>query len=419
MPKIDKIIGREILDSRGNPTISATVFLDDNRYYFASTPSGASTGSSEAKELRDGDNARYYGQGVLNAVNNINSLINDALHGINVSDPLAIDQKLLELDNTDDKSNLGANAIIAVSIAINKACAGINNLPLYKFINQYYKFSSGPSLPIPLVNIFNGGKHADTNLDFQELWIIPEKFNSFKERLRASSEIFHKFGKILSQGGYDTDIGNEGGYAPNLEKTDDAWDMILKAIDQTGYTGKIKLGLDAGATTFYNQHSRKYQIKLEKKNLNSTEMINYYIDWIKKYPLAYLEDPLDEEDWEHWIEFKKVLDLIDKNILLIGDDLFTTNVKRLKKGIDLQSANAIIIKPNQIGTIQETIDCIKLAQDNNISIVVSHRSGETCDDFIADLAVGCGAEHIKTGSTCRGERICKYNRLLNIEDELL
>ena len=417
--KIDKIIGREILDSRGNPTVSAMVFLDDNRYYFASVPSGASTGSSEARELRDGDNARYNGQGVLNAVNNINLLINNALHGMSVSDPLAVDKKLLELDNTDDKSNLGANAIIAVSIAINKACAGINNLPLYKFINQYYKFSSSPSLPIPLVNVFNGGKHADTNLDFQELWIVPEKFNSFKERLRASSEIFHKFGEILSQGGYDTDVGNEGGYAPDLEKTDDAWDMILKAIKQTGYTEKMKLGLDAGASTFYNQHSRKYQIKLEKKNLNSTEMINYYIDWLKKYPIAYFEDPLDEEDWNNWIEFKKALNLIDKNILLIGDDLFTTNVQRLKKGIDLQSANAIIIKPNQIGTIQETIDCIKLAQDNNISIVVSHRSGETCDDFIADLAVGCGAEHIKTGSICRGERICKYNRLLNIEAELI
>jgi len=274
-------------------------------------------------------------------------------------------------------------------------------------------------LPTPLVNIFNGGKHADTNLDFQELWIIPEKFNSFKERLRASSEIFHKFGEILSQGGYDTDIGNEGGYAPDLKKTDDAWEMILKAIQQTGYTEKVRLGLDAGACTFYNQHSRKYQIKLEKKNLNSTEMINYYIDWLKKYPLAYFEDPLDEEDWKHWVEFNQALNLIDKDILLIGDDLFTTNVQRLKKGIDLQAANAIIIKPNQIGTIKETIDCIKLAQDNKMSIVVSHRSGETCDDFIADLAVGCGAEHIKTGSICRGERICKYNRLLNIEDELI
>ncbi len=419
MPKIDKIIGREILDSRGNPTISATVFLDDDRYYFASTPSGASTGSSEAKELRDGDSNRYNGQGVLNAVNNINSEINNLLQGKDISDPLIIDKKLIELDGTDNKSNLGANAIIAVSMAVNKACAGANNLPLYKFINQYYQFSTSPSLPVPLVNIFNGGKHADTNLDFQELWIIPEKFNSFKERLRASSEIFHKFGEVLSQGGYDTDIGNEGGYAPDLKQTDDAWDMILEAIKQTIYIEKVKLGLDAGASTFYNQHSRKYQIKLEQKNLSATEMINYYIDWLKKYPLAYFEDPLDEEDWEHWVEFKKALQTIDKNILLIGDDLFTTNVRRLKKGIDLQSANAIIIKPNQIGTIQETIDCIKLAQDNKMAIIVSHRSGETCDDFIADLAVGCAAEHIKTGSICRGERICKYNRLLNIEDELL
>ncbi len=419
MPKIEKIIAREILDSRGNPTVSVTVFLTDGKYYFASVPSGASTGSSEAYELKDGDNSRYHGLGVLRAVENINTKINKLLKGCDISDSKSIDKKMIELDGTDNKMNLGANAIIAVSLAINKAAAGSNNLPLYKFINEYYDFIADPKLPIPLVNIFNGGKHASTNLDFQELWIIPEKFDSFKERLRVSSEIFHEFGRVLSENGYDTDLGNEGGYAPDLKRTNDAWDMILESVKRAGYENQIVLGLDAGASTFYNKHSKKYKIELDKKDLNSTEMINYYMDWIKKYPIKYIEDPLDEDDWDNWGELKKTIDLSQKNILVIGDDLFTTNVERLQRGIDNNSANAIIIKSNQIGTISETIDCIKLAQDNKFSIIISHRSGETCDDFIADLAVGSGAEYIKTGSISRGERICKYNKLLAIEEELL
>ena len=419
MPKIEKIIAREILDSRGNPTVSATVFLTDGKYYFASAPSGASTGSSEAYELRDQDNSRYHGLGVLKAIENINTKINEELKGLDISDPRSLDKKMIDLDASDNKMNLGANAIIAVSLAINKAAAGSSNLPLYKFINEYYDFASDPKLPIPLVNIFNGGKHASTNLDFQELWIIPEKFSNFQERLRVSSEIFHEFGKVLSENAYDTDLGNEGVYAPDLKETDDSWEMILQAIKRAGYEGKISLGLDAGATTFYNKHSKKYKIKLDKKDLNSTEMINYYMNWLKKYPIKYIEDPLDEDDWNNWKELKKTMDLSRKDIIIIGDDLFTTNVKRLQRGIDENSANGIIIKPNQIGTISETIDCIKLAQDNKFSIIISHRSGETCDDFIADLAVGSGAEHIKTGSISRGERVCKYNRLLAIEGELL
>jgi enolase 1/2/3 len=419
MPKIEKITAREILDSRGNPTVSTTIFLSDNKYYFASVPSGASTGSSEAYELKDKDNSRYHGLGVLEAVKNVNTKINKLLKGEDISDPKSIDQKMLELDGTDNKMNLGANAIIAVSLAINKAAAGSSNLPLYKFINEYYDFVSDPKLPVPLVNIFNGGKHASTNLDFQELWIIPERFSTFRERLRVSSEIFHEFGKVLSENGYDTDLGNEGGYAPDLKETNDAWEMIIEAIKRAGYDGQISLGLDAGASTFYNKHSQKYKIKLDRKDLSATQMINYYMDWIKKYPIKYLEDPLDENDWDSWQELKKTVDLSQKDIIVIGDDLFTTNVQRLQKGIDNNTANGIIIKPNQIGTISETINCIKLAQDNKFSIIISHRSGETCDDFIADLAVGSGAEHIKTGSISRGERICKYNRLLAIEEELL
>jgi enolase len=419
MPKIEKIVAREILDSRGNPTVSATVFLTDNKYYFASVPSGASTGSSEAYELKDRDNSRYDGLGVLRAVENVNTKINKLLKGFDISDPKSIDKAMIELDGSDNKKNLGANAIIAVSLAVNKAAAGSSNLQLYKFINEYYDFAVDPKLPIPLVNIFNGGKHASTNLDFQELWIIPERFKNFKERLRVSSEIFHEFGKVLSENGYDTDLGNEGGYAPDLKRTNDSWDMILEAIKRAGYENQIALGLDAGANTFYNKHSKKYKIELDKKELNSTQMINYYMDWIKKYPIKYLEDPLDEEDWANWKELKKIVDLSKKDIVIIGDDLFTTNVKRLQKGIENNSANGIIIKPNQIGTISESIDCIKLAQNHKFSIVISHRSGETCDDFIADLAVGSGAEYIKTGSISRGERICKYNRLLAIEEELL
>jgi len=419
MPKIEKIVAREILDSRGNPTVSVTVFLTDNKYYFASVPSGASTGSSEAYELRDRDASRYGGLGVLQVVENINTKINKLLKGLDISDPKNIDKAMIELDASDNKKNLGANAIIAVSLAVNKAAASSSNLQLYKFINEYYDFVVDPKLPIPLVNIFNGGKHASTNLDFQELWIVPERFKNFKERLRVSSEIFHEFGKVLSENGYDTDLGNEGGYAPDLKKTNDAWDMILEAIKRAGYENQIALGLDAGANTFYNKYSKKYKIELDKKEFNATEMINYYMDWIKKYPIKYIEDPLDEEDWENWKELKKIIDFSKKDIVIIGDDLFTTNVKRLQKGIENNSANGIIIKPNQIGTISETIDCIKLAQNHKFSVIISHRSGETCDDFIADLAVGSGAEHIKTGSISRGERICKYNRLLAIEEELL
>lgn len=419
MAKIDKVISREILDSRGNPTVSATVFLDNDKYYFASVPSGASTGSNEAYELRDKDPKRYHGMGVLSAVSNINNKIGPMLSGLDISDPILIDKKMIDLDATENKSSLGANAILAVSLAINRACAGSQNLKLYDFINKYYGFSK-LSIPMPLVNVINGGKHADSNLDFQEFWIIPERVSKeFKENLRACSEIFHKLGEILSSNNYDTDVGNEGGYSPDLIKTEDAWLMMIKAIEECEYKDSVYLGLDAGASTFFNKNEKRYQIKLDKKEISGTEMISYYLDWIKKYPIKYFEDPFDEDDWDSWIEFRKILKNVQGDPVLIGDDLFTTNTKRLQIGIDKDAANAVLIKPNQIGTISETIDCIKLAKINNFKVVISHRSGETCDDFISDLAVGVGSDYIKTGSISRGERIAKYNRLLEIEEELL
>lgn len=419
MPKIEKIIAREILDSRGNPTVSATVFLDDDKYYFASVPSGSSVSSFEAFELRDGDSSRYRGLGVLRAVDNVNTKINSLLKGQTVDDPISIDKQMIELDATENKINLGANAILPVSMAINRAAAGSSQMPLYRFINKYYNFSTKPSLPTPIVNVINGGKHADSNLDIQEFWIVPEKFNSFKEKLRCASEVFHELGNVLSINGYDTDLGNEGGYAPDFKNTEDVWKMIMFSIHHQNYSDKVYLGIDAGASTFYNKHSKKYILKLDKKELNPIELINYYINWIKKYPFKYIEDPLDEEDWNNWIELKKAFDFVNGDINIIGDDLFATNVERLQKGINLNCANSVLIKPNQIGTIMETMNCIKLAQKNNFSVVVSHRSGETTDDFIADLAVGSSSEYIKTGSISRGERICKYNRLLQISDEII
>lgn len=419
MSKIDKIFAREILDSRGNPTISTTIFLDNGKYAFSSVPSGISTGTNEAHELRDRDKNRYNGMGVLKAVGNVNTKINEFLKNSSIDDPILLDKKMIDLDGTTSKENLGANAILSVSIAINKLCAIVNGQKLYNFINNYYEFSHKISLPTPLVNVVNGSLHADSNLDFQEFWIVPESFNSFKEKLRASSEIFHILGKILSEIHKDTNIGNEGGYGSKFFKTEDVWICIMEAINRSGYLNKIKLGVDAGSNNFFNQHNKKYLIKLDKLELSGAELINYYLNWIKKYPINYFEDPFEENDWSHWKEFKKSINFIKNDIKIIGDDLFTTNIDRLKIGIEKNCANTIIIKPNQIGSVSETIDCIKFAQKNNFNIIVSHRSGETCDDFIADLCVGAGSDFIKTGAPSRGERICKYNRLLEIEDELI
>lgn len=419
MTKIEKISAREILDSRKNPTISTTIFLDNGKYYISSVPSGVSIGKSEAYELRDRDTSRHNGLGVLKAVNNINIQIDSMLSKMSIEDPSTLDQKMIELDATENKSNLGANAILSVSLGINRACADTNNLPLYKFINQYYKFSISPSLPTPIVNIINGGKHGNNNLDFQEFWVVPETYLSFRENIKICSEVFQNLGKTLKENNYEINKSSEGAYSPNLKNTEDAFIFILKSINESKYRDKIYLGFDAGATNFFNSNSRKYNIILDKKLLSSTELINYYLDLLNKFPIKYFEDPFAEEEWSSWKEFYNILKKVQGDAMLIGDDLFTTNKNRLQKGIDLNCANALLIKPNQIGTVSETIDCIKLAQSNNFSYIISERSGETMDDFISDLAVGTSAPYIKIGSMSRGERMAKYNRLLEIEKELL
>ncbi len=419
MPKIEKIFAREILDSRGNPTVSTTIFLDDGKSAFSSVSSGATTGTNEAYELRDRDKNRYNGMGVLRSIDNINTKINHLLSGLDISDPISLDKKMLDLDGSSNKENLGANAILSVSTALNKLCAISSGQELYNFINEYYGFSHNVHMPTPIVSVINGVRHHNSNFDFQEFWIIPENFNSFKEKLRASSEISHSIKTSFLENEKYINTNNDGVCSLRFLKTEDVWIFIMKSIVDSGYSGKIKLGIDSGASNFFNQHNKKYLIKLDRRDLSGVELINYYLDWIKKYPIDYFEDAFDEEDWNSWIEFKKIANSINKNIKIIGDNLFATNVERLKVGIEKNCANSIIIKPGQVGTVSEAIECIKLAQKNNFKIVISHRTGETCDDFIADLAVGVGAEFIKAGALSGGEGICKYNRLLEIEDRLI
>ena len=416
--KINDIYAREILDSRGNPTLEVGVETKAVAAA-AKVPSGASTGAYEALELRDNDKARYGGKGVLKAIDNVNSKIRPALIGMEVEQLSQIDQRMIDLDGTENKARLGANAILGVSLACARAGALCQPKPLYEFIRSAYhlKFSSF-KLPIPLTNVVNGGSHADSNLDFQEFWLIPSKINTIKERIRAIAEVFHSLGEILTKKGFDTDVGNEGGYAPDFKSVDEVWQLMVEAVQKAGYKlgEQIFLGMDAGASEFFKDG--KYQIKMEGKEYTAGELSGLYQSWIAKYPFLALEDPFDQEDWPAWKEFKTQISKINQDILIIGDDLFTTNVKRLQKGIDENVANAILIKPNQIGTLTETINCIKLAQENNLKIAVSHRSGETEDDFIADLAVAVNAEYIKTGAPSRSERLAKYNRLMEIEEEL-
>jgi enolase len=419
--KITDLYAREILDSRGNPTIEVTVEVNKIAAT-AKVPSGASTGSHEALELRDNDPVRYGGQGVLKAVENVNSRIEKELMGFEVDRLSQIDQAMIDLDGTENKSKLGANAILGVSLACARAASLVNSQPLYKFIRQYYKLRLPDwHLPVPLANIINGGLHADSNLDIQEFWVIPAGIKEFKERVRAISEIFHQLGKIIEQRGYDTDIGSEGGYAPDVKYADEPWEMIMEATGKAGYEPgqDIYLGVDAGATTFYDPEKKRYALKLDNKIMSADELSLYYQKWLAKYPFLAFEDPFAEDDWEAWVSFKNQISSINKNILIIGDDLYTTNVKRLHQGIQLNAANSIIIKPNQIGTLTEAVNCIKLAQAHNYQIAVSHRSGETEDTFIADLAVAVGAEYIKAGAPSRSERVAKYNRLMEIEEELL
>lgn len=405
--KIKNVIGREILDSRGNPTVEVDVILENGMMARAAVPSGASTGEREALELRDGDKSRFMGKGVLRAVENVNTVIRDRVVGMEVEDQRAIDNAMIELDGTETKSKLGANAILGVSMACLKAAAMNAGKPLYAYVGN------GTTLPVPMMNIINGGAHADNSLDFQEYMIIPQA-DTIHERVRIGAEVFHNLKNVLKEHGYATGVGDEGGFAPDLKSNKEGFTLIMEAINRAGYTDKdVKLGIDVAASEFYKDG--KYVLAGEGVSLTTDELIEYYKDLISKYPIITIEDPVDENDWEG---FTKVTQEIGDKVQLVGDDLFVTNKKYLQKGIDNHAGNAILIKVNQIGTISETIDTINLAKENGYNTVISHRSGETEDTTIADLAVGLDLGQIKTGSMSRTDRMCKYNQLLRIEEEL-
>jgi enolase len=415
MSKIKIISAREILNSKGEPTIETKIVLDDGTIASASVPSGSSVGFYEAFELRDGDHKRYSGRGVLKAISKVNEIIAPALLGQNPSKQVEIDKKLLELDDTKNKSNLGANSILSVSLACARAAALSSKKDLFSYLQEIFSFSN-PRIPIPLFNVFNGGKHADTNLDFQEFLFIPKK-SSAKEMIRQGAEVFHSLGRELKDSGYDTDVGLEGGYAPDLDSSIEALELIIAAAVNMGYQPKIdfNLGIDVGSSVLFDSKSENYVFSLDKAHFSADSLISLYENWLEQYPIIYLEDGLAEDDWGNWQ--KLTTDLGDK-LLIVGDDLFVTNLSRLRLGLQEKAANSIIIKPNQVGTLTETVDCIKLAIKHNYKIIVSHRSGETNDDFIVDLAVACGADYLKAGSLSRGERLAKYNRLLEIEEKL-
>lgn len=420
--KIKKISAQEILDSRGNPTLEVSVELANGVMASAGVPSGASTGRWEAFELRDADKHRYDGLGVLTAVNNVNTVLNQELAGLQVVEQARIDQLMIELDGTKNKSKLGANAILGVSLAVAKAAAQANNLQLYQYFRQLYNNKLIKyTLPTPLVNVINGGKHGSTNIDLQEFWIIPHSAPTFADKLRQASEIFHCLAEVLHNVGMDIDLGNEGGYSPDVKNHAQVFELIMQAIAKAGLAApeQILLGIDAGASVFYEEFTSTYQLKLENKKFTAEELMDFYTELMQTYPLRFLEDPFDQEDWNAWQHFTKDDFVTNNKIKIIGDDLFVTNVNRLAKGIKLKAANTILIKPNQIGTLTETFAAIKLAQASDYQVIISHRSGETIDTTIADLAVAVNAEYIKTGSTSRGERIAKYNRLLKIEERLL
>jgi enolase len=412
--RIKQIIAREILDSRGNPTVEAKVILENGMIGIAKVPSGASTGSHEALEMRDGGK-RYGGKGVLKAVKNVNTSIAKKLVGLDVEDLKGLDKKMLELDGTKNKTNLGANAILAVSMAAARAGAETKKMPLYKYLRQVYDIKEKEfRLPVPMMNILNGGRHADNGLSIQEFMIIP-RHKLMSERVRMGSQIFHALANILSQKGYVTSVGDEGGFAPELLNNERALQVIMEAIKYTGWVpGKhVFLGLDVAASEFFR--SKKYYFVSKKQGWSADKMMDTYKEWTKKYPIISIEDGLSEDDWDNWQKLTK--DLGNK-VALIGDDLFVTNTERLQMGINQKVGNAILIKLNQIGTVTETMAAISLAKQNNYKVAVSHRSGETSDTFIADLAVAVNSEFIKTGSLSRSERVEKYNRLMEIEMEL-
>jgi enolase len=409
MSIIVEVIAREILDSRGNPTVEVDVWLEGGIMGRASVPSGASTGRFEALELRDGDPKRYLGRGVKKAVENINKKIAPNLVGLDVMDQVLIDRTLIDLDGTPDKSHLGANAILGVSIACAKAAAEFLGIPLWRYLGGAFVHK----VPVPLMNFINGGRHADNPLDIQEFMIVPWGSDRFSEALRMGSEVYHTLKSILKAKGLGTAIGDEGGFAPNISSHKQALDLLCEAIEKAGYKvgEQIALALDVAASELYQDG--KYL--MEGKEWNSDQLINFYEKLISEYPICSIEDPLDEEDWEGW---SKLTEIIGQRIQLVGDDIFTTNITRLKKGMELKVANAILIKPNQIGTLTETFITVETAKRGGYNVIVSHRSGETEDTTIADLAVALGVGQIKTGAVSRSERVAKYNQLLRIEEEL-
>ena len=412
MTTIRSIHAREILDSRGNPTLEAEVTLEDGSFGRAAVPSGASTGTKEAVELRDGDKTRYLGKGVRNAVNNVNTTIASALKGFDAADQEGLDRRLIDLDGTENKGRLGANALLAVSMANAHAAAAANKQALWQYLS---KGSTDVSLPVPMMNIINGGAHADNNVDFQEFMVLPVGFTSFSEALRAGTEIFHSLKSVLKGHGLSTAVGDEGGFAPDFRSNVEALDTILEAIGKAGYTAgeDVLLGLDVASSEFYE--NGKYNLVGENKRLTSEQFVDFLADWAGQYPIITIEDGLAENDWAGW---KLLTDRIGKKVQLVGDDLFVTNPKIFKEGIESGTANAILIKVNQIGTLTETLEAIAMAHHANYAAVVSHRSGETEDTTIADIAVATTATQIKTGSLCRSDRVAKYNQLLRIEEAL-
>ena len=413
MSQITHIQAREVLDSRGNPTIEVDVITETGIIGRSIVPSGASTGVHEAIELRDGDKGRYLGKGVLKAVENVNKILNEEMNGMFVTDQIEIDAKMIELDGSENKKNLGANAILGVSLACAKAAAQLTGQPLYRYIGGV----NANLLPIPMMNILNGGSHADNKIDIQEFMIMPVGGTSFSEALRMGVEVFHNLKSVLKSKGHSTNVGDEGGFAPNLGSNEEAIEVVIEAIGKAGFKPgeDVVIALDPAASEFYDAEKKVYTFESTNQVMSSSEMVAYWKNWVNKYPIVSIEDGLAEDDWEGWKEMTKA---IGHKIQIVGDDLFVTNVKRLKRGIKENAANSILIKVNQIGTLTETINAVQLAMQSGMTAVISHRSGETEDSFIADLAVALNTGLIKTGSASRSDRIAKYNQLLRIEESL-
>lgn len=413
MSRIMQIVGREILDSRGNPTVEVDVITESGYFGRAAVPSGASTGAHEAVELRDGDKSRFLGKGVLKAVQNVNTVLNENLQGFDVHDQAGIDALMIELDGTENKSNLGANAMLGVSLAVARAAAMASGMHLFRYIGGV----NAKTLPIPMMNILNGGQHADNKIDIQEFMIMPVGASSFSEALRMGTEVFHNLKAVLKAQGHSTNVGDEGGFAPNLGSNEEAIEVVIAAIKKAGYTPgeDIYIALDAAASEFYDETKKMYVFESTGEERTSSQMVAYWKEWVEKYPILSIEDGLFEDDWDGWKELQAA---VGHKIQIVGDDLFVTNVKRLQRGINEKAANSILVKVNQIGTLTETINAVRLADIHAMTSIMSHRSGETEDSTIADLAVALNTGLIKTGSASRSDRMAKYNQLLRIEEIL-